>query len=297
MTISCTSCGGAAALLFRTRDLNRAISRERFSYYRCSCCGLIFLCPVPTDLGAYYPPDYYAVPKSLDEVARAAELERYKVEIVKRFRSGGRLLEIGPAYGAFVHLAKQAGFEANAIEMSPECCRFLRDVLGVSAVQSDDPAAALVQLAPFDVIALWHVIEHLADPWTLLRTIAEKLTPGGILVIAAPNPSALQFKVTGGRWPHVDAPRHVALIPPTLLAQRAEALGLTQTWLTTCDAGSLGWNVFGWERFFMNMWKARFVTFGLRIVGKLFGTLMSPFERTEGIGSAYTIVFTRAHRT
>lgn len=291
MTIPCTSCNGEASLLFRTRDLNRAISDERFSYYRCFSCGLIFLSPIPADLAAYYPPDYYSIPKSLDDLTRAAEPERYKLDIVKRFSSGGRLLEIGPAYGAFVHLAKQAGFESHAIEMAPDCCRFMRDVVGVSVVQSDDPAKALRRLAPFDIIALWHVIEHLSDPWTLLRVISKKLKSGGVLVIAAPNPSALQFRMMGRRWPHLDAPRHVALIPPSLLERRAEALGLMRAWVTTRDPGSLGWNTFGWEYFFINLWRAQVVTLGLRLAGRLFGALMSPFDRAEGTGSAYTIVF------
>jgi 2-polyprenyl-3-methyl-5-hydroxy-6-metoxy-1,4-benzoquinol methylase len=286
----CSACGQDATLRFVARDVNRRLSEIGFPYYQCSACGLIFLHPIPSDLGTYYPEDYYSIPRSLDDLDNAADLERYKIEIVKSFRRGGRLLEIGPAYGAFLHLAKKAGFESHAIEMSPDCCRFLSEVVGVSAIQSDDPAEALAGMPPFDVIALWHVIEHVADPWSLLAAIAARLAPGGLLVIAAPNPGALQFRMTGRLWPHLDAPRHVALIPPALIERKAAPLGLAHVLLTTTDAGSLGWNAFGWEYFFKNLLEARFVTFGLRLLGRAFGRVMAPLERKEGTGSAYTLV-------
>ncbi len=290
MTIPCTACRSESRLFLRTRDVNRKLSNEPFSYYRCGSCGLIFLSPIPANLSAYYPADYYSFP-SLEGIARAAEFDRYKLDIVERFHRSGRLLEIGPSWGAFMHLAKRAGFEAEAIEMDPRCCRFLRESVGVTVVESDDPVAALRDRAPYDVIALWHVIEHVPDPWDLLQAIAAKLNPGGIAVIAAPNPAALQFRVTGRRWPHVDAPRHVALIPISLLTEKAERLGLTRAWASTSDPGSRMWNVFGWEFFFGNLTTMRVPRLALRKLGRGFGRLMSWVERREGTGSAYTSVF------
>jgi 2-polyprenyl-3-methyl-5-hydroxy-6-metoxy-1,4-benzoquinol methylase len=290
-TIPCGACGAEAPLRFVARDVNRRLSTVEFPYYECRACGLLFLHPIPADLGRYYPADYYRVPRGLDDLRRAAELERYKIDLVRRFRSGGRLLEIGPAYGAFLHLGKEAGFEPHAIEMSPDCCRFLRDVVGAAVVESADPVAALARLPALDVVALWHVIEHVPDPWALLSAVAARLAPGGLVVIAAPNPGALQFRMTGRRWPHLDAPRHVALIPPALVERRASALGLSRVLLTTRDPGSIGWNAFGWEWFFKGLWDdTRFVTFGLRLLGRALARAMAPVERREGTGSAYTIV-------
>ncbi len=291
MMIPCTACGNESHFLFRTRDLNRRLSEKMFSYFRCDSCGFIFLSPIPADLSAYYPADYHWFPASLHKLERAAERERYKLEIVERFCRSGRLLEIGPSWGAFLHLARRAGFEAEAIEMDPNCCRFLRDTIGVPVLESSDPVAALRALAPHDVVALWHVIEHLSDPWALLQAIAEKLKPGGITVIASPNPSALQFRVTGRLWPHVDAPRHLALIPISLLTEKAERLGLTRVWVSTSDRGGRIWNVFGWEHFFGNLTKMRVPNLGLRVLGRVFGMLMSRVERSEGSGSAYTVAF------
>lgn len=295
-TSPCPACAQAAPLLFVARDVNRRLSETPFPYFRCGACGLIFLSPIPADLSAHYPSDYYGFPATPQEIDRAADHERYKIEIVQRFVKGGRLLEIGPSWGAFVHLAKRAGYEAEAIEMDSRCSAFIREKIGARVVHSADPVAALRDLAPYDVIALWHVVEHVPDPWTLLRAAADRLRPGGILLIAAPSPASLQFRLQGASWPHVDAPRHVALIPLPLLSERATALGLAPAWATTRDPGSVGWNVFGWEFFFGNLSTSRRPNRWLRSLGRKVAWLLSPLERREGAGSAYTAVFRKGER-
>jgi 2-polyprenyl-3-methyl-5-hydroxy-6-metoxy-1,4-benzoquinol methylase len=287
----CPQCKKESQLIFHAKDYNRRISREYFDYYRCQSCELIFLWPIPVNLDIYYPKQYYSIPVSLEQLEARAEGERYKIKIVQSFVSTGRLLEIGPAYGSFTYLAKQAGFEVEAIEMDSECCQFLEDVVGVKAINSNDPSEALKTLEKYDVITLWHVIEHLSDPWSSLERISEKLLPGGILVIAAPNPDAFQFKVLGRFWPHVDAPRHLELIPLPLLMKKMQALGLNALWTTTSDQGTLGWNAFGWEVFLGNISNLRFMNRRLRKVGRLISKMLIPIERMNGRGSAYTAVF------
>src|SRR6185436_8530950 len=142
----------------------------------------------------------------------------------------------------------EAGFDVSTIEIDPDCCRFLRDVVGVDVTQSAEPASVLAARAgTFDVVAMWHNLEHVPRPHELFAASARALRPGGILLIAAPNPDALQFRVFGKRWTHLDAPRHLTLIPIALLEQWAAAEGLTTEKITTTDRGSLEWNEFGWR--------------------------------------------------
>jgi 2-polyprenyl-3-methyl-5-hydroxy-6-metoxy-1,4-benzoquinol methylase len=291
MRIFCPLCKKESPRLFGTQDYNRRVSRETFYYYRCQSCKLIFLWPIPENLDDYYTKQYYSIPVSLEQLEARSEGERYKIKIVQSFVSSGRLLEIGPAYGSFTLLAKQAGFEVEAIEMDATCCKFLEEVVGVKAINSNDPSEALKTLEKYDVITLWHVIEHLPDPWRVVKMIAEKLLPGGTLVIAAPNPDAFQFHVLGRFWPHVDAPRHLELIPLSLLGEQMQSLGLSSLWTTTADQGTLGWNTFGWEVFFANISNLRFINRRLRKIGRAIGKVMRPVERMCGRGSAYTAVF------
>jgi SAM-dependent methyltransferase len=158
-------------------------------------------------------------------------------------------------------------------------------------MQSNDPTEALKNAGNYDVIVLWHVIEHLPDPWKTLEAISGKLIPGGILVIAAPNPQAFQFRMLGRYWPHVDAPRHLSLIPLSLLIKQMLSLGLKPAWSTTKDQGTLGWNTFGWVTFFTNVTNIRYIKTGLALVGRIISLVLGPIERSNGSGSAYTVVF------
>jgi 2-polyprenyl-3-methyl-5-hydroxy-6-metoxy-1,4-benzoquinol methylase len=288
---TCAYCGAEAQPSFRTRDYNRRVDVQEFQYLRCPRCELVFLHPQPDDFGHYYPADYYALPVSLEQLALWAEHERYKLDLVTCFVKGGTLLEIGPATGGFAYLAKQAGFKVRVIEMSLACCDFLSQVVGVDATNTSDELAALEASEPVDVIALWHVIEHLHNPFALIFSAARRLKPGGIIVIAAPNPAAWQFRLQGNRWPHVDAPRHAFLIPIVVLSGSLERAGLQPLLKTTRDTGSLGWNQFGWEYWIGNRFRGPRLQAGLRRIGRLVSKVMSPLERIEGLGAAYTVIY------
>lgn len=294
MQAACPRCRQSSPLHLSAKDWNRRITAEIFDYHRCAACGIVFLSPIPQDIGKYYPGDYYGIPTSVADLAKAAEPERYKIELVQRYVASGRLLEIGPAYGAFTWLARQAGFEASAIEMSEACCRFMNEVAGIRAVHSLDIDAAVRAAEPCDVIALWHVIEHLPDPWKTLGLMVERLKPGGVLAIAAPNPLAFQFGLMGRYWTHLDAPRHLHLIPAATLSEHALGLGLETVLSTTRDQGSLGWNDFGWGWTFANLSRNWFLNRAFRRLGSLAGKLFLPWDNAEGRGSAYTVVLRKA---
>ena len=209
----CPLCKQESPLYFQSKDYNQNITQDAFDHYRCLQCKLIFIAPIPSHLSEYYPETYHSIPTTIDCLKLASIHERYKIEIVKRYINNGRLLEIGPSYGSFPYLAKEAGFEVEAIEMSALCCKFLNEVVGVRAINSDDPVHAMQYLESYDAITLWHVIEHLPRAWAVLDAICEKIKLGGILVIASVNPEAFQFHILGRYWLHLDAPRHVMLIP------------------------------------------------------------------------------------
>jgi 2-polyprenyl-3-methyl-5-hydroxy-6-metoxy-1,4-benzoquinol methylase len=278
-------------LRFRAKDLNRRITEERFDYHRCSSCCLIFLYPVPKNLGYYYPTEYYCIPSTLEELAKGAEAERYKIDIIRQFAPRGRLLEIGPGTGGFAYLSKEAGFQVETIEMDRRCCLFIREVLKIPAIESDDTINALKQTARFNVIALWHVIEHLPNPWATLDAITEHLLPEGVLVLAAPNPEALQFRLLGRFWTHIDAPRHLQLIPIHVLTEFMHGRRLRTLLTSTNDEGCLGWNRFGWTFSLANCSSSPFVKTQLRVFGGIVTKILEPVERKNGVGSTYTLLF------
>lgn len=287
----CPVCSKQGHPHFYTKDYNRRTSGQTFVYHLCSECGLLFLMPVPANLGSYYPSEYYSLPKSLVELDAMAKPEQFKIEMVRRFATGGHLVDIGANTGSFVHLAKMSGFRVDAIEMDGNCCKFLSDVVGVNAICAADVVKGLSQVDCCDVITLWHVLEHLPKWLHVLKAAGTKLRTKGILLIAAPNPDAFQYRVFGSHWAHIDAPRHLQLIPLSLLIREMNMLNLQQVMLTTTDKGSLGYNEFGWGMSLKTYFTFKPFRFGAYLVGRVIAGLLIPLERADVFGSSYTIVF------
>ena len=186
--------------------------------------------------------------------------------------------------------AVDAGFDVTVIEMDAAMCDHLTTTLGVTALCSSAPHEALAGLPPSRVIAMWHVLEHLPDPWATLDAAAANLEPGGVIVIAVPNPQALGARVLGARWPHVDAPRHLFLIPAATLARRAEHAGLELVLQTSDDQAARHWNAFGWNYALRLPGSGRFVQHAAQAAGTGIAALLAPIERRDLRGAAYTMV-------
>ena len=304
MPIICSLCQVEANFLFDAKDLNRKVSDKIFSYYRCPKCQLVFLPQIPENLGDYYT-GYYQFP-TLEKIAQTASGERFKIEMVQQFKTAGKLLEIGPSIGVFCYQAKQAGFEVDAIEMSTDCCKFLSKEIGVNAINSDKPPEVIKNMEAHDVIVLWHNIEHLPDPWACLDQVSQNLSPGGILVIATPNPESLGFRMLGSKWPHVDAPRHLNLIPLKTLVEYLKPLKLIPIMATANDSGAQYWNRFSWQVYLMNYFnidgksyskKSRWEWLFWAGIGYIISLPLALVERKNLNGSAYTVLFRKEQQT
>jgi SAM-dependent methyltransferase len=79
----------------------------------------------------------------------------------------------------------------------------------------------------FDVITMWHVLEHLPDPQATLAEAHRLLRPGGVLLIAVPNFGSLQARLTGPYWFHLDVPRHLFQFRSRDLVTLLERVGLS----------------------------------------------------------------------
>jgi 2-polyprenyl-3-methyl-5-hydroxy-6-metoxy-1,4-benzoquinol methylase len=247
VVLACPRCGGASAHAHDAVDRNRCVGNERFEYRRCTACGVLWLLNPPEELSAYYPDDYHEFLRG-EALAAAAAEEAPRLGLITRHVSGGRLVEIGPSQGVFAYAAKQAGFDVVGLEMDAACCRHLETKVGITAVNTADPAEALRGLPPSRATVMWHVIEHLENTWEVVRAIADNLEPGGVLALATPNPDSLQFRLFRSRWVHLDAPRHVTLIPLAALDDETAKLGLRRVSVTTTDPIGLQLNRMGWQR-------------------------------------------------
>ncbi|HEV3319591.1 MAG TPA: class I SAM-dependent methyltransferase [Solirubrobacteraceae bacterium] len=293
-TAACPFCGGPGPRMFDAWDRNRETTRERFAYARCRTCGTVFLIDPPADLGRYYAEDYYHFGPDGTPAWRSDEPRMrsaaYRVDLLRAHTARGRLIEIGAGTGAFASAAKSAGYEVSAIEMSERCCRYLSEHEGIDAICSDRPLDAIASLPPARVVALWHVLEHLPSPAEVLARVADKVLPGGLLAIGVPNPRSLQFRVLRSRWAHLDAPRHLCLIPPAALIARGRELGMASVALSTNDPDGLECNFFGWVSALRRRPAVGATPDLVSHAARAIERGLAPLERTGNRGSAVTIL-------
>lgn len=293
---TCQLCGGEQRPGCVGTDRNRRVSGRKFVYMRCAVCRTLELRDVPHDLGRFYAGSgggkYFAITPA-DQLDAVASSQAWRMDFVLPYVQHGVAVEVGPGAGHFAHLMRRAGFDVRAVERDPGCVAYLRDIVGVDVTESGDPAAFLRQERSVDVVAMWHALEHLPQPFETLDAAAASLRPGGILVVAVPNPDSLGSRVLGRLWAHLDAPRHLFLIPPVTLAAKLRDLGMELLTETTVDAGARFYNRFAWERLLRRANPTRLEGMMGYHGGRFAAKLLAPLEERGMRGSTYTVVARR----
>lgn len=295
---ACPFCGGRAEHALTARDRNRESTDARFRYDRCVECATLFMRDVPDDLSRFYAGEYHrfnddgAAEWEGNATLRAVETARAEM-LAEHVEPGGALVDVGAGPGGFAAAARDAGYGVTAIEMDARCCEYMRKRLGVQAICSDDPIAALRELPPARAISMWHVLEHLRDPAAMLATAAERLQDGGVLAIGVPNPDSLQFRVLGARWAHLDAPRHLCLIPERALSARLRELGLRPLLATSDDLFSRLCALHGWV-YALRRRPARGDAASVTVrAAQAVTKALAPLERRDLRGPALTLLFAK----
>jgi SAM-dependent methyltransferase len=140
-----------------------------------------------------------------------------------------RLLEIGCGTGCFLDEARPLGWEVRGIEVSEYAARRARQRgLTVDSVAIEECAIA----GPFDVVALWDVIEHLRAPGTVLQSAASALAPGGVLALSTGDLTSLCARLSGPRWHLFNLPEHLFFFSPRALKRLLARHGLHVAALT-----------------------------------------------------------------
>jgi len=131
----------------------------------------------------------------LEEEQRLALLNaRWRLELIRQYRTSGRLLEVGCARGDFLRVARET-FDVSGVEPNPGLAEY---AVEVAPIHRD-----VIETLPwrdFDVIASFHVIEHVDSPKRFVAAMAERLKPGGLLVLETPDIDSLPFRVLKSRW-------------------------------------------------------------------------------------------------
>jgi SAM-dependent methyltransferase len=197
----------------------------------CQACGLGRSETREFDPAAYYTGDYFSGghPDGYGDYVGAEPVLRREfartVDFIRTQHDGGRLLELGCAYGFFLQEAKPY-FDVTGIELAAAAAAHARDAgLDVRTGIADEPT--LARLGAFDVAVLLDVIEHLPDPRATLSLCARHLNPGGIIVLTTGDFASLYARLAGPRWRLMTPPQHLWFFTPASMERIAASLGLT----------------------------------------------------------------------
>lgn len=180
------------------------------SHWNCPRCRLECIVPQPDDLtlseiynGAYFGEIEPEIMRAMKCATYAYHLQR--LPLPARSSSRRRLLDCGAANGYLAEVAREAGWDAFAIEISEfgsECCERLLGTDRVFRGQVQDAFFSANPEGRFEAITMFDFIEHVRDPDDVLRWAKRRLVPGGTLLLTTPRVGALSWRLMGRHWFH-----------------------------------------------------------------------------------------------
>jgi len=185
------------------------IKEKEFLVVECNSCGLVYLLNPPDESVIYE--DYYQIEfKGTDyredsnypHLREIFEINKQRTELIKEITKGKSelsLLDIGCGSGLFLKSCKDAGINGEGIDVSNTALGFARNEFGLS-VYNKRVEELVTDYRKYDIITLWHVLEHFLEPIDELQKIKELLTPNGILLIEVPNLKSIKFRLSGNKW-------------------------------------------------------------------------------------------------
>jgi SAM-dependent methyltransferase len=204
------------------------VSREKFEIWHCQNCQLRFTQHVPDEstIGPYYQSEEYVshsntsqgLINQLYQVVRNITLKQ-KRRLVEKVsgRKQGRLLDIGCGTGEFLGTMKNAGWDTLGLEPDEGARNMALSQQGVE-VHEPDHLFALPE-SDFDVISMWHVLEHVHRLHEYLDQIRKIIKEEGTLLIAVPNYHSKDAENYQAEWAAYDVPRHLYHFSATTMGQ------------------------------------------------------------------------------
>jgi SAM-dependent methyltransferase len=206
--VNCTICDSGPARV--------KLRKGQVDILECPNCGLAFWVP-PEDFRAesVYDAAYFdGVDESHGFSDYAGMESAFRASFADRLRridpppTGGRLLDIGAAYGFAVAEAQKIGWNATGLEISTDAARYAANVTNGKMAVGNSLATPFAS-ASFDVVTLWDVLEHLSDPHQAISEMSRLLRPGGQLIFTTTDVGSLVARLSGSHWHLYTLPEHL----------------------------------------------------------------------------------------
>lgn len=230
----CPVCGAAGiSKVYTVKD--HTVSQKHFDIYHCSSCQVRFTQDPPpeSEIGSFYKSKNYISHTDTSKGlinriyryvrTRAVNQKRKLIETVTG-KQKGTLLDVGSGTGYFAAAMKNAGWEVTGLEPDEGAREVAKEQHSLTLL----PSAELFNLPgnKFDVITLWHVLEHVHDVKKYISTFKKLLADNGRLFIAVPNYKSHDAKIYKEHWAAYDVPRHLYHFTPDTMKYLMHEAGL-----------------------------------------------------------------------
>lgn len=192
------------------------LTNEAFEIHECLKCGLLFTepRPKPEEIGKYYQSEeYYShqenksgfIPRIYETVKGFNLKKKYKM--ATKGLSKGKMLEIGCGAGDFLKTMEDHGWTCTGIEPSEHAKEIARKKVKAELLNPQD--INQLKSERYDLITMWHVLEHVDNLKEEVQQLQRLLKKGGRLVLALPNFKSADAQYYKEFWAAYDVPRHL----------------------------------------------------------------------------------------
>ena len=211
----CPICGKSDfGFYLKTKDY--FLTQEVFTLDKCNHCNFVFTNPIPgiSELSKYYDsPDYlshtadsFSFTGQVYKLFRNANIKN-KFKIISNRAKGKSILDIGCGTGELLNYFQQKGWDVRGVEPNKSARYFASKNYNLDVF--DENKIDHYEKNSFDVISMWHVLEHVPDLNSRMNQLKNLIKNDGLIIIALPNlnsPDAVKY---GSHWAGLDVPRHL----------------------------------------------------------------------------------------
>ena len=190
------------------------LTGEKFEIYEDSETEVLYTLPQPIEnLGKYYESKNYishtdgkkSIFERFYQMAKSINLNN-KLELINKVGNGKKILDYGCGVGDFLEHLQKNGYDVLGMEPNDSARKIAQSKIGNKKVTSTELEH---NDQKFDIITLWHVLEHIPNLNEIIGELKNHLTDNGVLIIAVPNHQSYDAKYYGKYWAAYDVPRHL----------------------------------------------------------------------------------------
>ena len=275
----CPSCN-STHISPKLKAKDYTVSNTLFEVWECADCTLRFTQNIPDEenIGQYYQSTSYVSHSDTQEGLINKLYHRVRKITLNQKRdlvtdaaktANGTLLDVGSGTGAFANTMQEAGWKVTGLEPDSTARKVALDKFGLAL----DSPEELFSLSPdtFNVITMWHVLEHVHNLHGYLEQYHSILKADGKLIIAVPNYTSNDASTYGEHWAAYDVPRHLYHFSPASMKHLTELKGFK------IDSYQPMW----FDSFYVSMLSEQYKTGKSGLIKAVFNGLLSNIKATS----------------